>query len=187
MKLKELIKELQGYDIKVGANTCFLYCGKCNSNTPATISKVSDNLLKYLKEHQINQSHGTPNKSIIQCVKEFIPLLEREVIEIYDSCIHENEKIIRVTGLEKGKYWDKEEYQKARKSQPKEAVQTSVDNWYKLGTRNIYLASNVEEVLTQYVNGEIDSVEAYKTLGITRSMFFRVLNQEGTRKNVKKS
>lgn len=43
-------------------------------------------------------------------VRDWAPYLEREVIEVYDSIVDENCKIIRITGLEKSKYWDRDEY-----------------------------------------------------------------------------
>lgn len=43
-------------------------------------------------------------------VRDWTPYLEREVIEVYDSIVDENCKIIRITGLEKSKYWDRDEY-----------------------------------------------------------------------------
>lgn len=43
-------------------------------------------------------------------VRDWTPYLEREVIEVYDSIVDENCKIIRIAGLEKSKYWDKDEY-----------------------------------------------------------------------------
>ena len=95
MKLKELLTELQGYDIKVGSGIAFLYCGQCNKYTPRIISRLSNNLLKHMENNQINKSNGRPYKSTIQMIKDFIPFLEREVIEVYDSCIHEKEKIIK--------------------------------------------------------------------------------------------
>ena len=115
MKLKELLKELQGYDIKVGARTQFLYCGECNTTTPRIISRLSNSLLKHLKENQINKVTGKPYKTFVQMINDFVPFLEREVIEVYDSCINEKEKIIKVAGMERCKYWDKEEYQRKRR------------------------------------------------------------------------
>lgn len=43
-------------------------------------------------------------------VKEFKPFLEREVLEVYNSIVDEETIIVRFTGNECGKYWDREEY-----------------------------------------------------------------------------
>ena len=115
MKLKELLPQLKGYDIKVGAKTQFLYCGECNENTPRIISRLSNSLLKYLKENTINKNTNKPILNVIKLIEDFVPFLEREVVEVYDSSLHENEKIIKVAGLERCKYWDKEEYEKDKK------------------------------------------------------------------------
>lgn len=114
MKLKELLKELQGFDIKVGAKSQFLYCGSCNNKTPATIKRLSERLFKSYTD-ETNQIKGMTQARRTQVINEFIPFLEREVIEVYDSLIHENEKIIRVTGEEICDYWDKEEYDKDKR------------------------------------------------------------------------
>lgn len=45
----------------------------------------------------------------IKYVENYKPLLEREVVEIYDR-ITDNRKIIMVKGSEAGKYWTREEY-----------------------------------------------------------------------------
>lgn len=42
--------------------------------------------------------------------KNFQPLLEREVVDFYPSIVEEKTYIIKITGNEIGKYWDKEEY-----------------------------------------------------------------------------
>lgn len=44
--------------------------------------------------------------------KEFIPFVEREVIEVYPSIVEDNTFIIRFTGHEQGRFWDKDEYDK---------------------------------------------------------------------------
>lgn len=43
-------------------------------------------------------------------IKNFIPYLEREVLDVYDSVVQENTKIINITGDENSNYWDREEY-----------------------------------------------------------------------------
>lgn len=55
-------------------------------------------------------------------VKNFIPFLEREVIEVYDSIVDETCKIIKVTGDEKSKYWDRDEYLKDQIRKESESI-----------------------------------------------------------------
>lgn len=50
MTLKEQLKELQGYVVKVGAAVNFVYCGKCDENVFDEITKVSDWEIDHLNE-----------------------------------------------------------------------------------------------------------------------------------------
>ena len=44
--------------------------------------------------------------------QEFMPFIEREVIEVYPSIVEKNTFIIKVTGHEQGRFWDRDEYDK---------------------------------------------------------------------------
>ena len=72
------------------------------------IKKVVIKMLK-AKEKNYEKTIKTIEEYIPR-IENWIPYLEREVIEVYDSIVDENCKIIKITGLEKSKYWDKEEY-----------------------------------------------------------------------------
>lgn len=53
------------------------------------------------------------HKRYAKLVKAFKPYLERKVKEVYPSIVDENTVIVRVTGYEESKYWDREEYDRA--------------------------------------------------------------------------
>lgn len=78
--------------------------------------KTFDEQLKELIEKTKNdkeENWEVLNKRYINYsnyVKEFEPFLEREVLEVYNSIVDEETIIVRFTGNECGKYWDREEY-----------------------------------------------------------------------------
>lgn len=49
-------------------------------------------------------------KNINKNLENWKPFLEREVVDLYDSIVNENEKIVIFDGNIKGVFWDKEEY-----------------------------------------------------------------------------
>ena len=206
MKLKEQLKLLKGYQIKVGSATNFFYCEICDNDIFDIIQKLSDeeyarivginDEAKYLLDNfkeiwkekletKIKYLHNSHNEEIkkevnkrikevrlklkeenkklskeekaslkeeltpivekefveiynakleklmekirlrkiaskeealktievyTEKIKNFIPYLEREVLDVYDSIVQENTKIINITGDENSNYWDREEY-----------------------------------------------------------------------------
>ena len=91
MLLKELLQTIPNSNIKVGADIAFVYCG-ANDN-------VATSVLQDIKGYK---------------TKERQNLLDREVIECFDSWAYfePNTKIIKVVGLEQGRYWTTEEFAK---------------------------------------------------------------------------
>ena len=62
-------------------------------------------------EKELIQMAKLKNK-LEERILTFTPFLTREVLEIHDSCVEENTKIIKFEGEEQGRFWDKEEYNK---------------------------------------------------------------------------
>lgn len=48
--LENTLKDLKGFNIKLGSNTNFFYCGKCDNNIFATITKIDNEYKKWYEK-----------------------------------------------------------------------------------------------------------------------------------------
>lgn len=93
----------------------------CNAeiNLTTTMARIPDdwiNLAKKSRVKDINKLVEQLKNQINRVIKmnkyerSYVPITEREVVDVYDSIINENEIIVIVDGIEVGPYWDDDEY-----------------------------------------------------------------------------
>lgn len=99
MKLKEALEKKKGERVKVGAASSFMYCGYVGDDFQEVFDKLSWLTLearRYRRSFKYTQN------------KPFVPLLNREVKDMYPSI--EGGTIIIIEGDEGGAYWTYDEY-----------------------------------------------------------------------------
>ena len=171
MILRDILPDFEGYDIKVGFGSSFVYCDTYTDKTVPEIEFQSESELERMKtrlstlESQMHlvQKNGfdkyAQKKYIAECarvdnynfdpknvdrakkkypdeslfyeklrvkygnlksnirslrrrIKEFVPFMDREIEEIYDSCCEPQTKILvgKKNGYVDGDFWDSQEY-----------------------------------------------------------------------------
>ena len=120
MKLKTLLENSKGINIKVGANSSFVYCDVCDENVGEKLEKIGNYYLTLFKERveklQAKKSLKEDEKQEYETIKNFvenyIPLLDREVIYCVNGISKDepNTKVVKVNGLETGRFWTIKEF-----------------------------------------------------------------------------
>lgn len=87
------------------------------------IKRGEDNIMFKTKEEIISEAKDEAenrlkrnvrrNAVLTKKIEEWVPFLDREVVEQYKSIVDRNVDIIIFEGDEEGAYWDEEEYVKA--------------------------------------------------------------------------
>lgn len=87
------------------------------------IKRGEDNIMLKTKEEIISEAKDEAanrlernvrrNAALTKKIEEWVPFLDREVVEQYKSIVDRNVDIIIFSGDEEGAYWDEEEYVKA--------------------------------------------------------------------------
>lgn len=75
-------------------------------------------------------------------------------------------------------YTSQKERENIKKRQA-EGIKIAKEKGIKLGRPKFNLPNNFEEVAMQYLNNEIDNIQACKILGMARGTFFRYLHEKG--------
>lgn len=130
MKLKEFIKKNKGLRVKIGTDlgSSFFYCDMITDDIEHEIVLISNKFKKFYKDSAEAKTILAENcpvaykKKIIEkqvqkylkLYKEFTSLLERRVVEVFDSVSYDelDAKIVMIKGNEHGRYWTIKEYTK---------------------------------------------------------------------------
>lgn len=130
MKLKEFIKKNKGLRVKIGTDlgSSFFYCDMITDDTEKEIIYISGKFKRFYKESAERKKVFAKNcpvaykkknaermaKKYLTLYNEFTSLLERTVVEVFDSVSYDelDAKIVMIKGNEHGRYWTIKEYTK---------------------------------------------------------------------------
>jgi len=135
MKLIDYLNKRKGGYVKIGSGSCFFYCGKCDFQIKKRITEISDNFhrvyvcgltrakrrkILYGKKLETAKSEKEIKslknkiracevliKNTTDYLEKWLPLLEREIIDIYNGTLIDEPPatIIVVKGKENGQFW----------------------------------------------------------------------------------
>ena len=208
--LENTLKDLKGFNIKLGSYASFFYCGKCDKNIFDTINQIDNEYRKWYESSLKRAKHKYENidtiykpkydkvkkqysknkkklesaiskidkakekdkKNLVKRIGSFHhyllnwkPMLERNVIYVIDSINETNCKVIKIVGLEKGKFWTIKEYQDSKKPKKNEKKQSEITK------RN-------HEIYTMAISGKYTIREIITKFGITYPTYAKVIKKE---------
>ena len=124
MILKDLLKNSKGTNIKVGASSMFVYCDICDETIDEKLDKIGTRYLNQFKarvetlkaKKVLSETEQKEFVEITNFLDNYTPLLEREVIYCVNGISKDepNTKVIKVNGLEVGRFWTLKEFQRKK-------------------------------------------------------------------------
>lgn len=141
MKIKDIIKEYMGKEVKIGGKTGFFYCGIIDKNTQGMIKKISDKFLLYSSRQKnkikaeiadlMKQKQNITDKEEIKRINIAIKkkkdspdyldalkskdLMKCEVIDQYDSIMDKGVKIFIIDSTIKSTFYNRKSFENGMK------------------------------------------------------------------------